>query len=249
VEVLVTRPREDVEPLASELAARGHRTWLAPMLTIRVDPKAVPDLSDVQALLFTSANGVRAFAARSVRRDLPALAVGKATAAAARAAGFAEVTSAGGDVETLAEVVAARLTPSRGVLYHAAGQATAGDLRTRLETAGFTVRREMLYAATPATGLPPDVRTALCAGCLDAALFFSPRTAWTFATLIDQGELTAACRPLMAVCLSAAVAGRVGHLPWRAVRTAATPDRTALLDALDGKPVPNVAADNQSVDT
>lgn len=246
MEVLVTRPREDAEPLATELSAQGHRVWLAPLLTIRVTADAVPELSEVQALLFTSANGVRAFAARSVRRDLPALAVGEATASAARAAGFVEVASASGDVTALAELAEARLRPGDGVLYHAAGDTTAGDLKARLETAGFAVRREALYAATPATELPAAVRTALAEGRLDAAVFFSPRTADTFVTLIQQGGLSGACRTLAAVCLSPAVAGRLSHLPWREIRTAAAPDRAALLEALNGNPARGAAAEKRS---
>ena len=49
------------------------------------------DLDGVQALIATSANGVRAFAARDPRRSLPVCAVGDATARAASDAGFADV--------------------------------------------------------------------------------------------------------------------------------------------------------------
>ena len=88
---LVTRPEEDARAIAAELRAQGIETILAPMLSIvqRRDPKI--DLSGIQALLFTSANGVRAFAAASGARDLPVFAVGDATAGAARNAGFKNV--------------------------------------------------------------------------------------------------------------------------------------------------------------
>ena len=238
MDVLVTRPREDAEPLAGELAARGYRVWLAPMLSVAVESAAVesaarPDLSGVQALLFTSANGARAFAALSPRRDVPVLAVGEATATAARDAGFTAVESAGGDAGALATLVQARLTPGAGRLYHAAGSATAGDLRARLENAGFAVRREILYHAHPAERLPPEVQQALARRQLGAALFFSPRTADTFVTLTVEGGLGDACRSLRAVCLSNAVAERVSRLAWHEVRVAATPTRADLVRALD----------------
>ena len=56
------------------------------------------------ALLFTSANGVRALAALTPRRDLPALCVGPATAAAARQAGFVNCFEAAGDARALADL-------------------------------------------------------------------------------------------------------------------------------------------------
>ena len=85
--VLVTRPAADAAPLMAALAARGFDVLLEPMLTIRHLAGPELDLHGIAGILFTSANGVRAFAARSRRRDLTAYAVGEATGEAASAAG------------------------------------------------------------------------------------------------------------------------------------------------------------------
>jgi len=243
--VLVTRPRDDAAPLVESLAARGHTAELAPMLSVRFRDDATVDLDGVQALLFTSANGVRALSARNARRNLPAFAVGQATAETARAAGFAKVESADGDAAALARLVRDRLSPADGTLFHAAGTVTAGELKASLEAAGFEVRRCALYEAVPADALPPDIRTDLRDGRFDAVLFFSPRTAETFVTLARRADLSAACRGLSAVCLSPAVAAKAAALPWREIRTAERPERTALLAALntigDGAPSRSVS--------
>ena len=86
--ILITRPREDAAALAEKLKARGHDVIVEPMLEIRPVAGAKVDLQGVQAVVFSSANGVRAFALAESRRDLPALCVGDTTAAAAREAGF-----------------------------------------------------------------------------------------------------------------------------------------------------------------
>ncbi|MEE8274408.1 MAG: uroporphyrinogen-III synthase, partial [Alphaproteobacteria bacterium] len=96
--VLITRPREDAEALAEALAVRGVEALVEPLLEIVPLNPGDFDLAGVQAALLTSANGARALAAATGSRDVPVLAVGEATAAAARAAGFAEVAVAGGDV-------------------------------------------------------------------------------------------------------------------------------------------------------
>ena len=62
MKVLVTRPEADAAPIAAELAARGHTVMIEPLLTIVPKPDAVVDLSDVQALALTSANGARVLA-------------------------------------------------------------------------------------------------------------------------------------------------------------------------------------------
>src|SRR5690606_18555276 len=114
---------------------------------------------------------------------LPVYAVGDATAQAARAAGFDTVESAGGDVVALAALVAERLSPGGGSLLHVAGSQTAGDLAGRLSALGFTVHREALYEARQAQALSAETAAALRQGTIDAAAFFSPRTASAFVTL------------------------------------------------------------------
>ena len=135
--ILITRPIEDAKPLADALAERGIEVLIEPLLEIRHLEDAEIDLTGVQALLFTSANGVRAFAALSPRRDLKVLTVGDGSADAARQAGFATVESAKGDVEALAALVVDRLKAEDGTLFHAAGTVTASDLKTRLEGLGY----------------------------------------------------------------------------------------------------------------
>jgi uroporphyrinogen-III synthase len=238
---LVTRPEEDAAPLAAALAERGVEVTVEPLLSIRPIPEAPLDLQGVQALLFTSANGARSLAALATTRDLPgwrelpAFAVGDASAAAAREAGFSRVESAGGDVAALARLAIDRLDPKQGALFHAAGSAVAGDLGGVLGAAGFTVRREMLYEAKPAEQLSPATVTALANHGFDLVLFFSPRTAATFVTLTRAAGAGAVdgCAAAAAVCLSPAVATSARELPWREIQTAARPELPALLDLID----------------
>jgi uroporphyrinogen-III synthase len=238
---LVTRPEEDAAPLAAALAARGIDVALEPLLAIEPLADAALDLAGVQALLFTSANGVRAFVQLARDRnlggwpDIPVLTVGDASAAAAQAAGFTRVESAGGDVEALARLAIERLDPKAGPLFHAAGSAVAGDLAGRLGEAGFELRRTVLYEAKPAAQLSPATVTDLANGAFDLALFFSPRTAATFVGLArSEGEgVVAGCRQTTALCLSPAVAAAAQELPWRAVASAARPDLPSILELVD----------------
>ena len=78
---------------------------------------------------------------------------------------------------------------SGGALFHAAGSAIAGDLSGRLEAAGFTVRRAVLYRAEPATALTQPTRAALAARAIDMVVLFSPRTAKTFSALLREAGL------------------------------------------------------------
>lgn len=233
--VLVTRAEGDAERLSARLAARGHDSMIENLMTIRFRPESArvlaPFLEGVQAALFTSANGVRAFAEATPRRDFRVFAVGDATAEAARAAGFADVSSAGGAVEDLAKLVIATLKPAQGALIHAAGSVTAGDLSGLLEAAGFAVRRAALYEATPSESLSAATRRALDEGTIDAALFFSPRNAATFVRLATGLEKS--CTRMIAIALSPAVAERLAPLPWRRIAVASAPNEASLIAALE----------------
>src|SRR5258706_7453594 len=95
--LLVTRPRDDAEAFAKALCARGHVAIVAPLMEMRVVAGAPVALEGVQGVLATSANGVRALAARTTPRDVTIYAVGPQTAEAAREAGLTVVISAEGD--------------------------------------------------------------------------------------------------------------------------------------------------------
>ncbi|HYB55206.1 MAG TPA: uroporphyrinogen-III synthase [Alphaproteobacteria bacterium] len=233
--VLITRPLEEAQALAALLAERGIASLIDPLLEIRPLPSAELSLEGVQAIVFTSANGVRAFAERESRRTLPVFAVGARTAEVARAAGFAETESADGALADLARLVRARLDPRRGALLHGAGAVVKGELAELLSADGFTIRRVVLYEAVPPTALQQATRAALAAGELEAVLFFSPRTAATFVSLVIAAGLAGACARLRAISLSPAVAEEAGALAWRQSLTAVRPEQSALLACLSAE--------------
>ncbi len=231
--LLITRPIEDVEPLARALEQQGHETVIEALMTIVDVPAPDLELDGVQALLITSANGIRAFARAHAERGLPVCAVGDASAWAARDLGFERVSSAGGDVETLAAMVGKDLDAAGGGLVHVAGSHRAGDLAGMLAVAGFETRRVVLYEAKAAELIGPKTADALKRGKLDGVLLFSPRTADLFCRLVADAGLVEPCRAVTACCLSAAVADVAAAVAWAGIVVAETPDSQALLDAVE----------------
>ncbi len=230
--LLVTRPEPDATALAASLQALGHEILLEPLMAITPCQGVRVELGDAQALLFTSANGLRSFASLCGERQLPVFTVGDATARAAGGAGFVEVNSATGQVEDLAELVERTLTPADGSLYHAAGQHRAGDLKAMLEDSGFRVIRQTLYEANTINALSTITCLAFRNCQLDGAIFFSPRTAQTFVRLAKQADIVSYVENCDALCLSQAVAQKARELPWRYVCVASSPNQNELLELL-----------------
>src|SRR5271170_4379879 len=213
LQALITRPREEATALAAALAARGVDALIEPLMEIHFRAVASPDLTSVQAVLCTSANGVRALARASAERRLP--------------------LRAGGDAADLVRLVASQLDPREGGLLHVCGSVVAGDLADDLRKRGFDVDRIVLYEATPIAALSPAATDTIRSGAVDFALFFSPRTAAIFARLANDAGLASGCGTMTALSISATADAALGTLPWRKRCIAERPEQGALLAALD----------------
>ena len=236
--LLLTRPLDDSRRLAVDLTARGYDVSIEPMLRVEMIDGPPPDLRAIQALLFTSVNGVRAYVKRGGSTARPVYTVGDATASAAQDAGFVQIVSAAGDVHALAALVKAHVRTDGGTLLHVAADTLAGDLAGMLRDAGYSVQRETMYATVASPALSDATASLLRTGRIDAVLFFSPRTAKSFVRLMEQAVLTDCSHQVAALCLSAAVADAActsstsKEVHWKEVQVAARPDQESLLTLL-----------------
>jgi uroporphyrinogen-III synthase len=232
--IWVTRAQPGADATAARLTAAGLRPLVAPLLETHALAADPPELDGVDALAFTSANGVRAFAALAsdpaFGRDLAAFCVGGATAAAAQAAGFTEVVSAEGDVAALAARLTASLPAGARVLHPGATE-TAGDLATPLAAADLQLTAVPLYVTRAAEAVPAAVVAALAARALDALLVHSPKAGRAAAALLAPLDPAALGR-LKACAISEAALAPLRPLPFTTHLAAATPDEAALLALL-----------------
>ncbi|HEY5237600.1 MAG TPA: uroporphyrinogen-III synthase [Rhizomicrobium sp.] len=229
--VLVMRPLQDAQETARLLEEMDHSAIVAPLLEMRFFGGPPLSLDGVQAILATSANGVRAIARRIDERAIPVFAVGTQTAEAAKSAGFKSIKNADGDAEALAKATMQWASPKNGALLHASGKDTEGKLEADLTRAGFSVRRETLYEAIAVEQLPAEAAQALKASSLDAVLFFSPRSAKILCDCVSRAGLGQTTRRLVACCISARAAQAL-TMSFQGVRIAEHPDQAALLRCL-----------------
>lgn len=234
--LMLTRAKADASETLERLQA-DHTVLHEPLLTILPGPDAdavsAIVLDGVQGLLATSSNGVRAMASWPEATKLPLFAVGDATARMARELGFSRIESADGDVGALAALVKAKCKPADGPLVHGAGTVRAGDLKGVLEADGFQVRRLALYRADTATTLSTAGQAFLKADKPGGVLFYSPRTAETFAQIAQKAGLKGKLGQVTAFCLSPAVAKALDGMGLGDVKIADKPREDALLALLD----------------
>ncbi len=221
--VWVTRAEPGAARTADRLTALGFTPITAPLRTLAPLPGALdaaPAPAAVAALALTSPNGVEAFAPLIPRfRRHPVFAVGDATAEAARAAGFADVRSAAGDIHALARLIAAEAPPGPQLAPRA--REPAGDLPALLPDR--PVQRLPVYAAFETHAPAPEL--------FDAVMLHSPRAARALASDLPR----AASSGRIAICISEAAAAPLRPFDLAEIRIAVAPDEPGMLSAL-GKP-------------
>lgn len=205
--MLVTRPEPDASETAARLGALGIEPVRWPLLAHETLKVSLPEPQGFSALALTSANALRALSERGVLeryRHLPVYTVGDRTAAAARAQGFAQVTSAGGGFADLVQLLAH--APLSGPVFYPAPKEMAGDLAKSLAPFGRMVIAAPIYRMVAATEVPEPIAAALADGTIAAVLLYSRRTADTFVALVGAGLDRAARARLTMLCLSETVA-------------------------------------------
>jgi len=221
--VLITRSEPGASETAERLAAAGYTPIIEPVFTIEPVTAQIPDFD---SLAFTSANGVRAFAKLSSRRDVPTFCVGARTAEAAREAGFINVHSANADVEALGVLINDKASKGSHVL-HVGNEEARGDLTGRLRSAGHSASFVAIFRAVPSR-TPGPVLSRHLAGTaeFEAVLVHSPRAATILAEFAagSAAAFDVAAMSAAAVAPLAALAGRT--------EIAAHPDEQSLLSAL-----------------
>ena len=228
--ILVTRPGEDGIALAELLNVSGIDSIVDPLMSIQQIHGPQLKLEGVQALLLTSANGVRALVNRSSRRDIPIYAVGEATATTARKFGFSQVHSADGNVDMLVDLVENILKPEDGSLLHIAGSSIAGDLIKSLSNRGFQCSREILYKTNNSRRLLDSTIADIKQNKIDAVMLYSPRSAEIFVNLIRKARLVRSCQKIILICLSDAVYKKTLKIQWKAVKTSSEPNQGAIIE-------------------
>jgi uroporphyrinogen-III synthase len=227
--VWVTRTEPAAASTARSLRALGLEVVVEPLLTVRRMENTRIDLDDICAIAFTSANAVSAFAERTKERAIRVFTVGDTTAAAARTARFATVLSAQGDVQALAAALISRKRELKGVILAPGAAEPAGDLAGTLEAAGLKVRSAPLYETVEAE--PSAALLERLAG-IDHVLIHSAKAAKALAKLLKLHPAP----QLTAVSISRAAARPLARAGLAAVKSAATPNETALIAALTQSP-------------
>ena len=231
--ILILRGEEDSGELAEAIKAKGFEPLIEPVLQIEFLDVEFPDIEPMQPLVITSANGVRALAAKTTERRNPVFAVGANTADEARRVGFVDIQTAAGTAEDLVELLLqAHKTGLMTSIYIRATDISK-DLVRILSKNGMNMEEFVAYEAKPAQYLSINLLRRLDNREIDAVMAFSVRGGKTFAELAEQYDRVHRLKSTKALCISNAVVESVSVLPFQQTLVADTPDRYGMMKLLE----------------
>ncbi|MEE9432655.1 MAG: uroporphyrinogen-III synthase [Sphingorhabdus sp.] len=219
--LLIIRPQPAADRTAKAAKLVGLTPIVMPLFEIAALPWQATNAADFDALLLTSGNALHyGGEGLSQLKNLPALAVGDATADEARRAGLAVAIT--GDAGKAALLAAARDAGFGKLLWLSGKDHIAGE--EKVEGGGGIILRHIAVYEARKLPAPPDFARQLAAA--DVAALYSPRAARHFNALLADAGIGKSAISIAA--LSPAIAAAAGG-GWHDIAVAERREDTALL--------------------
>lgn len=224
--VLITRPIEDAKELADEINALGYESTIQPFLMIESIAFTLPNIDDYDALIFTSANAIKAFCTAEKRRDITVYVVGANTQETAQKQGFLDIINSDGGVAEL-ENLLNNQEKHKKLLY-----LRARDVSRPIQT-HHKIEEIIVYQSVTNNDIPSSIAESIKNGDFSHILFFSRRTAGHFSAFLnDDKSLETGLNHTKALCLGDSMLEFLEQLPWQSIHIADTPNRRGMVELL-----------------
>lgn len=231
--VVILRPVDECAEISDEIKIRGFDPFAEPIITIEYIDADYPDFDENTPLIFTSANGVRAFAQKYVDRTQQIYTVGRNTADEARLCGFTKVESANGNAADMVNLFTKPLKISGKCPLYVRGEAVSSDLKSIFAKKYLNISEIIVYRSNLADNLSINLLKSLDSEKITAIMFFSVRGSRNFVQLIEQYGRVRTLKTIKALCISDAVVNCLSALPFQEVVVADQPDRYGMIKLLD----------------
>ena len=147
--IVITRPKEDSFFLIERLKKMGHVVTHLPLIIIKGLKTKKINFQKYKAVIFTSSNAIKFLEVEKFDSQIKCYCVGKATEFAARQAGFLNIYSSEGTVDSLIELIIRSFEKNSGKLLYLSSEFISKNLDTELVNIGYLVDRVSNYTSLP----------------------------------------------------------------------------------------------------
>ena len=218
--ILITRPLIDSEDLMGKLFSLGHKIIHVPTLKISSVKKESIDISQYDALIFTSANAVRNLKVLNKDKNKLCFCVGSITEKIARQLGYQNTLSAGGTVNALKNlIINSEQINEKSRLAYFCGDNVAYDLDLELKKEGLKINSIINYKSEKITDLNDQNKTIITNHAPDIIFVYSLRSGQSFLEIVKNHSLYPLMTGSKVMCISEKVANVFKSDGWKKVET------------------------------
>lgn len=203
--VLITRPRDDSEILASLLEKEKISCFIEPMFHVKHLPFDFrgQGFGKVQGTIFTSRHAVSAMPDYA---ELPCFVVGKSTGRVAKQRGFTNIVIAEGNLESLLVEIESKYNNDSGALLYFRGEEVTLDLTEFYKPKNIKILSVVVYKTEETVTLSEGLAEKILAKEIKTAIFSSENTVKIFIKRLKELSLLEASKKIACFAISEKVA-------------------------------------------
>jgi len=213
--IVITRPKEDSLNLIEKLQKSGHSVIHLPLIKIEKLKTEKINLEKYEAVIFTSSNAIRFMNIEKFNLKIKCFCVGSATEQTAKKAGFINIYSSEGTVDSLIELIIRTLNTKSGKLLYLSSEFISKDLDGDLIKQGFTVDRISNYTSLAIEQIDKDTLNLLKKNPPDVFFIYSSKSAKNLFNLINKYSLLNVVTQSNLMCISEKVLLVLKHIKWK----------------------------------
>ena len=213
--IVITRPKEDSSHLIENLIKLGHAVTHLPVIKIeKLETKKI-DLSNYQAVIFTSSNAIRLMNIEKFNSKIKCFCVGGATELTAKQFGFLNTYTSEGTVDSLIELIIRTLNNKSEKLLYLSSEFISKDLDKDLINAGYLVDRISNYTSLPIEQIDEKTLNFLKKNPPDVFFIYSSKSAKNLFNLINKYSLLNIVTNSNLMCISEKVLLILKQIKWK----------------------------------
>ena len=200
--IIITRPKEDSLHLIEKLIKLGHTVTHLPVIKIEKLKTKKINLSNYQAVIFTSVNAIRFMNIEKFNPKIKCFCVGKVTEFTAKKVGFVNTYSSEGTVDSLIELIIRTLDNKSGKLLYLSSEFISKDLDKDLTNAGYSIDRISNYTSLLVEEIDKKTLNFFKKNPPDAIFIYSTKSAKNLFNLINKYSLLNVVTKSNLMCIS-----------------------------------------------
>jgi len=215
--IVITRPKEDSSDLIKNLIKLGHTVTHLPVIKIeKLETKKI-DLSNYQAVIFTSSNAIRFMNIEKFNSKIKCFCVGSSTEFTAKQIGFLNTYTSEGTVDSLIELIIRTLNNKSEKLLYLSSEFISKDLDQDLINVGYLVDRISNYTSIAVEEIDKKTLVFFEKKPPDVIFIYSSKSAKNLFNLINKYSLLNVVTQSNLMCISEKVLLILKQIKWKKV--------------------------------